>query len=251
MKLISCAHPGKIGDTLFALPAIRELCRIHQAKADFFVRPWCEPARSLIEYQPYINSMRTDAPEIQAGRLQPLTDMPPGYDGYFDISWTKMDLFPLPESLAEAAGLPRRIGRNLQLDIPEGGYPPGDYIVLSARSQGKLIFEDLFEEFCKKSELDVYVVGGTGDHLQNGYDACGISFLAMAQMIAHAKAYVGVFSSPLVVAQAFPIPKTCVFDGVTWHPTQIIMDGENSYLVNPTVNELLISSRRDLTVKRI
>jgi hypothetical protein len=217
----------------------------------------------LIEYQPYINSMRTDAPYTEAPpRLQGLTSIPERekYLRTFEVSWKQMDYFPLPESLAEAVGLPRDVGRDLSLEIPATVQNPGgiigrnldsSYIVLSARSQGKLIFKELFENFIRACKYPVIVVGGKEDKLDSGIDATGIGFLDMARLIANAKSFVGVFSSPLVVAQAFPIPKTCVFDGSTWHPTQIIMNGETEYLVNPTVDQIIESAGRKLRVKRI
>jgi len=259
MKLIACCHPGKIGDTLFTLPAVRELCKIHDAKAVLFGQSWIEPARDLIEYQSFIHELRTDAPEtIVPGRLQPITNVPEKekYSAVFDISWSRMDYFPLPESLAECAGLPRAIGRDLQLDVTNDNpwikfSLPFQYIVITTRSQGEMIFTDLFKEFIKKSPIPVIVMGAKSESLGCGVDMTGLGFLDMALIISYAKAYVGVFSSPLVVAQAFPIPKTCIFDGVTWHPTQIIKDGETEYLVNPTVEQLIESSGRELRVKRI
>lgn len=258
MNLIACAHPGKIGDTLFTLPAIRELCRLHNAKADLFVRPFCEPARDLIEYQSCINKMHTFASykEINC-RLQGLTDFPnkEKYKSVFDISWKKMEYFPLPESLAVAAGLPRSIGRNLFYEIPdtvpEQIFGLGEYIVLTTKSQGLTLFKDLFESFIQASPWPVIVMGGKEEKLDCGIDMTGLGFLDMARIIACSKAYLGVFSSPLVVAQGFKIPKTCVFNGRTWHPTQILKDGETEYLVDPTVEELIESVGRKLTVERI
>lgn len=254
LKLIACAHPGRIGDALHALPAIKRLCEIHDAKADFFVRPWCEPARDLIEYQPYINKMRTDAPVHEVPkRLQPLTEFRDRekYAACVEVSWTRQHMHPLSESLAEEAFLPREVGRDYTLDIPLGlpDHVPQalgrDYVALAIRRNkpGERVaneYIDLFHAFVSASPWPIIEVGqpGTG-------------FIGMAQVIARAKAFVGTFSAPLTVAQAFEIPKTCVFDGAQWWPHQILKDGETEYLAGPTVGQIIESLNRTLRVKRV
>lgn len=247
-NLIACCHPGRIGDTLFALPAIKRLCEIHKAKADLFVKPWCEPARDLIEYQPYINSIRTDGiVHEKHHRLQGITEVPKPekYLKVIEVSWTRQHMHPLAESLAEEAFLPREIGRVFTLEIPKKIQQQQEYIALAVRynRQGERIaneFIELFENFMEASPWPIIQVG-----------LAGTSFLEMAQTIAGAKAFVGTFSAPLVVAQAFEIPKTCIFDGQQWWPHQIMKDGETEYLAGPTVGQVIESLNRKLRVKRI
>lgn len=259
MKLIAVAHSGKMGDSLFVLPTIKRLCEIHGAKADFYVRSFCEPMRDLVEYQPYINRMRTDGKYTEAKpRFQGISEVREGekYESFYDISWPSFPLGPLPEIDAELAGLPRDVGRNLHYDIPEGLTQRAidvlmgrkEYVVIVSR-QGA--YRHLFDMVVEKAPWPVIVMGRKTESLTFGADLTGMGFLDMARVIAGAKSFIGNFSSPLVVAQGFEIPKTCVFNGTEWNPMHIIMDGETQYLVNPTVEQVIESANRKLRVKRV
>ena len=260
--LIACCQPGKIGDSLFILPACRRLYEITGCKVDIYLQPWCEPARDFIKYQSYINKMITTAPEKTVeGRYQPVTLIPhpERYKGIYDISWTTQPEYPLAESFAECAGLPRDVGRDIRWEVPPG-IPQKlsdalggrtEYVVVHIRGAEGGGFKKLFEQFIDTCPLPCVVVGGKNEKIGRGIDMAGESFLEMAIIIANAKSYVGMFSSPLVIAQGFEMPKTCIFDGTSWWPKQIIMNGETEYLVNPTLSQVVESASRKLRVKRV
>jgi len=260
-ELIACCQPGRIGDSLFILPAVRELCRIHNCKADMYLQPHCNPAKEFFEYQSYVNKVITTAKEKESQRYQNFTDVPNAeqYKKVFEISWRKQPEYPLAESFAECAGLPRDIGRDIRYEVPEG-IPDElktalkgktEYVVFHTRGADGGGFKSLFDCVIEVAPWPVVVVGKQDESLMRGINMTGCSFLDMARIIANCKSYVGMFSSPLVIAQGFEMPKTCVFDGETWWPKQIIKDGETEYLVKPTIQQIIESANRKLRVKRV
>lgn len=262
MRLIACAHPGKIGDTLYTLPAIRRLCEIHGAKADLYARWFCEPAKQFIENQPFINKFRMDGIYTECKpRYQGTTKIPEekNYIKYYDMSWETPPMSPHPENFCELVGVPAWVGKDIRYDVPDG--LPGravdalqgktTYAVVVGRGPGAGGFRSLLENVIEMAPWPVLVLGTKDEYIKGGIDLTGLGYLDMARVIARATAFVGMFSSPLVVAQGFEIPKTCVFNGTDWWPHQIVMDGETDYLVMPTAKRVLESATRKLRHKRV
>ena len=249
MNLIACSHAGRNGDALYSLPTIRELCRIHEAKADFYTIPDCAPIQSFMEYQDCINQVfiTTDYKNIS---------YPPGspfpwevefskidkqkYLKVFDLSYHSFPNCPLPEFTAKQAGLPAEIGRHLRYDSPFfSGHKSSPYLVMAPRADRDLGFLPLFNEIAEKSKLPVMVVGKKGEMIGHGTDLTHMNFLEMALVISCAKGFVGLLSAPLVIAHGFDIPKAVVYDGESWDSRHVIRDPFTKYLIKPTAKQVL------------
>src|SRR5215203_1438962 len=90
MTRIAACHPGKIGDALYTLPTLRYIYGVTGSKIDFYTSEYCEPMRSLLEYQPYINSFNI-APNYKVERMdmgcQPWYMPIEGYDQVFQLGF--------------------------------------------------------------------------------------------------------------------------------------------------------------------
>jgi len=251
MKLIACSHPGKMGDALYALPAVAELCRIHDAKCDFFTSDYCLPLKDLIEAQPYIRQMIVPAAyEVKAMDCgcQPweMPIDPRGYAGVFQMGFRGVPGGFIAEHIAESVGLPRAIGQRVEYKVPphDLGFGPQGYIVLAPR--GETSYAALLREFALRSPLPTVEIGApgqavipSGNHNARHFDMTCPSMLRMASIIAGAKAYIGLMSGPLVIANGFPVVKLVPHNGRSWDMSHVMYSPQHHYLVEPTVEELL------------
>ncbi len=246
MNKIACAHPGKIGDALYALPTVRALCRQHDAVCDFYTSEHCAPMKDLVEHQLYIHQMIVPAGyEIQSHDcgIQPwhMPVDPRGYVAVYQMGFQGCPSGFIAGYIAEKAGLPRAVGDDCQLVAPRSMYAgmfTDGYVTLCAR--GETSYAPLFREFVKRCALPCFEVGAPGQAVCGGVDRTGRSLLEMASLISGSRAYLGLMSGPLVVANGFPgVTKIVPHDGIHWDMSHVLRAPNNHYLVNPTVEELL------------
>lgn len=239
--MIACTHPGKMGDTLYSLPTVKELCKRHKTKADFITSSYCEPLGSLIEYQPYINKFivsedyvieRTDI------GVQPwLMPVHGEYEAVYHLGFRGVPDTRIDHYIAKSIGLDRI--PPIKYEYPYPKYlPVDDYYILAPR--GETSYKQTFLDFMKCSNLLVLQVGGD-DFIggENTLNFTNLSFLETASLIAYSKGFVGLMSSQLVLANGFNIPRIAPHDGRSWDMRHVVYEYYNYYPVNPTGEQIL------------
>jgi len=246
--MICCSHPGKIGDCLYTLPTVRELCRINNCKADFYTSECCRPIVNFLKQQECINDVIIPNNYIIEGYgcgTQPW-NMPIPADEYsmiYQLGFKKVPDKSLPEFIAESAGLDRSIGKNLYYDIIDDNEKYEEYYVIAPR--GRTSFHDCIVDISKELfNLDkrVYIIGGNGEFQEEykpfAIDKTGESYLKMIDTIAHCKAFIGILSSPLVVANGFSMKKYIPYN-TAWDMNHSVYKNETKYSINPSAKECL------------
>lgn len=244
---IAAAHPGKHGDALYALPTIRALAEKHGCKVDFYTSDYCEPLRSLFEYQDCIAHFcvpKTYVIERMDMGVQPAhVPIPQGfYDAVYQLGFPAIPDRPIPDYIAHLAGVSPK---PITYQVPESslnGALMQEFIVIAPRASED--YAPLFNAIVEQSPYRVYAVGGYGDAAvlrphPNLKVADGITYLTTAALIARAKAFVGLMSSQLVLANGFPIPRICPHDGIRWNMDHVVRSEYNYYPVHPSAEQVL------------
>ncbi len=237
---IAVTMPGKIGDAIYALPATMELCRRKGVTCDFFTSTYCLPLKRFFEYQPYID--RLIVPEkYQITRMdmgiQPW-HMPVDaweYDYVHHLGFKAVPDIPLPDYMAREAFLP--VGLPIRYEYPQVKLPDEPYIILAPR--GETSYKNLFLEVIEKSPIRVIQVGGPGEHIGDDKGITGLDILETVSWIAGAKAFIGIMSSQLALANGFSMPKVAVHDGKSWDMRHAVVKEGSLYPINPTAEEVL------------
>lgn len=238
--MLACSHPGKMGDTLYALPTMRKLSEITGEQVDFFTSDYCRPLRRLFEYQSFISNFSipsTYVIERMDMGIQPYK-MPVDlgyYSKVYHLGFRRHPDRPLSDFIANEAGL-GEIDR-IQYDYKHFYTSDVPYIVVAAR--GETSYKQLFIDFIESCPIDVVVIGGDGDNIDCGFSICGTDFLETVTWIANSRGFLGLQSSQLALANGFDIPKIAVHDGIHWDMNHVLRSDTNFYPINPTVEEIL------------
>lgn len=236
---IACTHPGKMGDCLYVLPAVKALCELQGTTADFYSSTYCAPLKELFEYQSYIDNFYI-APNYRVERMdmgcQPWY-VPVDrslYSKVYHMGFRRVPDQALPDFIGYEVGV--KVGP-VEYQVPENPYHGQSYFTLSTR--GHTSYEATFQEFVDKSPIEVLIVGGEGDYLGFGTPAMGLNFLETAAILSGSKGFVGLMSSQLVLANGFPIPKVIPHDGIHWDMRHVVRSENHFYMVNPSADEIL------------
>jgi ADP-heptose:LPS heptosyltransferase len=238
--MIACSHPGKIGDTLYALPTIKKLAEMNEEKIDFYTSDYCKPLKRLFEYQPYIDGFYIPA-KYKIKRMdmgvQPWR-MPIDLQYYhkvYHLGFRSVPDRPLHKFIAHQTGL-GEIGETWY-SYRKFNTSDKPYVVVAPR--GETTFKQLFVDFVNNFHLDVVIIGGKEDYIGCGWNLCGTDFLETVTWIANSKGFLGLQSSQLALANGFDIPKVAVHDGIHWDMRHVIRSDTNFYPINPTLEEIL------------
>lgn len=235
--MIAVTMPGKIGDALYALPLARLLYGINGEKIDFYTSEYCRPLKQLIEYQPYINECIIPA-EYIVERMDmgcqpwwmPVKD---GYSQVYHAGFKSVPDRAIHQFIAAQAGYIGPLG--ISYEYPESSYTGEDFICIAPR--GETSYKDLFNAVAD-AHGNAIIIGGKGDYTGHGYDMTGLSMLETLTFLAHAKGFVGLMSSQLVLANGFPYPKIAPHDNRSWDMRHIVNTASNFYPVNPSVEHI-------------
>jgi len=205
--------PGKMGDALYALPSIRELCRAHDCHADFYTSEYCRPLTVFMSAQPCIDDVIIPPDykiENDGCGVQPWT-IPVDESKYVAVYQMGFRSFPdkeLPAWIAESVGLKwdGSIQYNVPSQIPAGMMGIGKYYAM-APGRNPL---PVMREFIDISPIPIVVIGAEGEYIGKGVDMTGLDMLKMAKIIQCSRGFIGTASSPLVIANGFDIPKAIV-----------------------------------------
>lgn len=240
--MIACTHPGKIGDALYALPAIRALCERHGCEADFFTSEYCRPLLGLVAAQPFVRQALVAGdyvPERADCGVQPwLVPTPEGYEAVYHLGFQSNPDRPLHEFIASQAGV-NGYAPEVRYDFTPRQTLGNPYVVVSAR--GASSFAELFRGVIDASPVTVVEVGASGEAVGAGrsLDLTGLDMLDVLPWFAGASGFVGLSSAMLVLANGFPIPKVVPHDGRSWDERHWLRSPAHHYPVNPGASEVL------------
>jgi hypothetical protein len=241
----AAAHPGKMGDALYCLPVIRHLYEQTGESFDFYTSEYCEPMRSLFEYQSCINKFIVSH-EYKVERMdmgcQP-ADVPinGNYDHVYQLGFHRGPDRPLHQFIASEIGI--TIPLAVQYEYPEMAnnmkraidHVAEGYYCIAPR--GHTSFGTLFDALAQR--IPCVIIGGPGDYRGYGVDLTELTFLETVTLLARAKGFIGLMSSQLVLANGFPYPKIAPWDGKSWDMSHVIWQGSNHYPINPSVDQVL------------
>jgi hypothetical protein len=237
---IAVSHPGKIGDCLYALPTARRIADDHDCRVDFYTSEACKPILDLFLQQNCINSVIIpDDYEIKAYDMgvQPWEMPIEGYDKVYHLGFRGIPDKAIPEFIAESAGYDASVGKRIQYDNIEKDFE--EYYVVAPR--GVTTFTDFFADcimHLQSLDKKVYIIGGVNENpfkSDLGVDMTGNSYLEMTKLIANSKGFIGLMSSPLVIANGFDMPKIIPHDGKSWDMRHVVHSSNTHYMVNPNV----------------
>lgn len=244
MNKIAFAHPGRIGDALYCLPAIRWACSKMNCQADFYTSRYCAPMKRLVEYQPYIDKfvildeyvVEGNGPGHQPWHM-PVPDKE--YNcGVYQLGFKyNPDRF-LADWIARTVGAPEHLP--IYYEFPPSAASDFDFIVLSPR--GQTTYLPLFEALAGNDRMEVFQIGAKGEAVgaSEYHDLTGLDLLETLGVLGNAKAFVGLMSASLVLANGFPdLPKFIPHDGKSWDMQHVMYTNNHHYLVDPTPGEIM------------
>jgi len=239
---VAFTHPGRIGDALYTLPTIRTFYnRDRSVHIDFWTSRYCASLKTLFEVQDCIDNFYISESYVPVHHnmgIQPWRMPIDGdYDMIFHLGFKGPPDCALHEFIAKENGV--------QLDSDKIHYDfivdkkwKGKYIAIAPRGM-RTPFGQLFDDVVNKSHLPVKIIGGAGDYRGYGEDCTGLDFLETLSILHYAKAFVGLMSSQLVLANAFDMPKLIPWDGVSWPIDHVIYTPNHHYMIWPSVEDIL------------
>ena len=234
--------PGKIGDAVYTLSAIREIAKTY-GPVDFYTSAYCEPIRSLFEYQDCVNKViipdNYRVLRMDMGVQPAYMSIPEGYERTYQLGYRSIPETSLPEHFCLLAGVPFN---GVEYQTPEpfhtasGGWFP--YVCIAPR--GGSTWDDTFREVAERAQINVIIVGAKGDYTGYGRDYTGMDLLETAKLIKYSHGFIGLGSAMLVLANGNPdIPKIVPHHGYEYDMRHFVYGEQNYYLTNPTADAIL------------
>lgn len=244
---VSFTHPGKMGDAMYSLPAMRYICNKLNTTCDFYTSEYCRPMKRLFEYQDFIDGFYVpDNYKIERMDMgiQPWyipVDLSL-YQCVWQLGFRQVPDRPLPDFIAMVAGVQECAGMAVQYDCPDFETLDEPYITIAPR--GKTTFEPLYLDIIEKSPVKVVQVGGLGEAVgdishENTVDQAGLDLLETCTWIKKSKGFVGMMSANLVLANGFDVPRVSPHDGHSWDLRHVVRSELNFYPVNPSAREAI------------
>ncbi len=242
MPRIACAHPGKLGDALYALQIARVLCEINGCTTDFYSSSYCRPLKNLFEFQKYVENFYVpDSYQIDnmGCGIQPY-HVPIDhhlYERTFQLGFRNTPNTDLPSYIAQSIGTVW--DGKIVYDFPEQATSEKYYVTAP---RGRTDFLETFANFIRISPFTCKIIGGTQDYLpefSGAEDCTGVDFLETLPIIANSQGFLGLMSSQLVLANGCDVPKVILHDGKSWDMRHVIYSGQHHYLKNPAAKEVL------------
>lgn len=243
MTRIACTHPGKIGDALYALPAIRWLCEKHGCQADFYTSEYCRPMEPLMRQQSCIADFIVPpdySPDNCSCGVQPFQmPVPSGYEMVYHLGFRSTPERRLVDWISETVGGPKGLPVRYEFETRDAeAHRP--YVVLAPR--GETTYCDAFRRLCAISPIDVVQIGGAGEAIPGyGIDRTGEDFVTTCNLIRGASAFFGLMSSQLVLANGFRLPKVVPHSN-QWDMRHLEWNPGNIYLTDPTAEQMLANA---------
>lgn len=248
MAVWAAAHPGKIGDALYTLPLLNYLGKTHNVTFDFYTSSYCTPLKELFEYQSVINafivSEEYKVERMDMGCQPAYVPIPAGkYDRVYQCGFTRTPDAMLHQFIAKEHGI--TIPLAVEYEFPDASVAlpaplrsmSSEYVCVAPR--GNSSYNQLFDELCDHQSC--VIIGGRGDYRGHGHDFTGLNMLDTLVVLSQARAFVGLMSSQLVLANGFSYPKVVPHDGRSWDMRHVVNQASNIYLINPTASDVIRS----------
>lgn len=250
-NVVAISHPGKMGDALYTLPAIRFLMGDWKAEVDFYTSEYCKPMWRLMEYQKGIrNFIIPPAYKILRNDtgIQPW-EMPIDRTAYLRVVHMGFRSTPtseLPSHIARSVGVPPEEMPRVYYDYPEIQTLDEPYICVAPR--GNTTYKDLFRDVIVNSPVAVAVIGGPADgvtaaertiHDKPIIDLIGLDMLETVSWLSKCVGFMGLMSAMLVLANGFDMPKVIPHDNIHWDLRHVLKTPSHKYLVLPNMLQVI------------
>ena len=237
-KILAAAHPGRMGDVIYCLPLLRYLSKRDNVLFDFYTSEYCEPLRSLFEYQDCINQFSISKDYVLdnwgCGGQPFYVPVPNEYEYVYQLGFKRTPDTMLHQFIAAEQGVYEPLA--IEYQYPEYSMLlPKEYVCIAPR--GDTSYNYLFDAL--PHHIPCVVIGGQGDYRGQGFDYTGLSFLETLFILSKSKGFVGLMSSQLVLANGFPIKRISPHDGKSWDMRHIVNYYLNHYPINPSVEHVL------------
>lgn len=216
------------GDTLWSVPCARELCRRAGMRCDFWVSEYARNCLDLLQAQEFVRHVVLDHDQpVEKWGFSNAHGPGWGYAAVYDLGFRGHFDVPIPEYYSRLCGLPQLPNR---FDLPPGyegrPLPEEPFVALASKGKGTTDYWRLFHNFAEHCPYPVVEVGYPGESLRtwlpNVWDHTSEGFLEMAWVISKCRWFVGLMSSPLVVASGWDCVKVAPHSGIHWTMSHVI-----------------------------
>jgi hypothetical protein len=211
MNKIAVAMPGKMGDVLYCLTAVRWLCKKHNAVADFWTSEYCRPLKRLMEYQSCIDQFLINEDYVMDHMglgIQPWYLPVPNeneYEAVYQAGIREVPQMYIPDHICKSLDIP--MNQKVYYEYEDMATLDKEYIIVAPRG------EDFWTPLIKDldngpSKVNIVQIGAKGDYVGDiGIDKTGLDFLETTAWIAKSKVFMGCASSQLVIAEGFSMSR--------------------------------------------
>lgn len=211
--------PYKMGDSMWALPAAKEIAKIY-GPVDFVLGSYCKPLVRLYEYQKFINTVIIDerVDELVCGVVQGIAWSGglqyTGYERTYDIAFYSFPPVHIPQYFAGLAEV--NLPEKLEIDAPKVDKPFEHYVVVNytlAVNAGKGLhfnFRQILSEVIQALDIPVIQVGGEDDCVTIENNMCGLDMYDTAAILAQADYLISAPSAHAVLGSLLGVPQVMV-----------------------------------------
>lgn len=230
MSKFAVAHPGKLGDIILSFPVIKYLSEVrYKDKCDFYTSKYCEPLRTLFEYQDCINSFNVIEdyiPQNDNCGFQPWEMEVPRkeYAAVYQLGYPCHPGRELTEFMAERVGIdltgPNSFVHNDSFECPDPKEDGREWIAVAVGRQTYTF--NYLKSALRLSEYPIVFIGAAGEVINletqanEIWDMTGTDFLKTATILKGSKFFIGALSSQAALACSLnvPIEKTIILPDV-------------------------------------
>ena len=237
---IAVTHPGKIGDLLYCLPAVRHISKILDSKVDFWTQKECLPVKSLLESQSYINEVHINEAYVkqhegcgvQPWLLEPIGD----YDRIYHMGLRSYPQGRLVDYYPSLHGF-TFCDTSIKYDFTTTEVARGIVVCPGRNPLLKALFGGIISEL-SNNNIIVYQVGPKDEIINfNSKNVinCDIDMLNTLSVLDKADVFIGTLSANLVLANGFPCQKIVICEKERHNPTHDILSENHTYLDFPVL----------------
>lgn len=241
---IAVTHPGKIGDLLYCLPAVRHISKILDSKVDFWTQKECLPVKSLLESQSYINEVHINETYVkqhegcgvQPWLLEPIGD----YDRIYHMGLRSYPQGRLVDYYPSLHGF-TFCDTSIQYDFTKREIPSGIVVSPGRNPILKPLFSKLITELAQNHTI--YQVGPPSETINITHPNLKTISEDMLGTIAYINAchtFIGTLSANLVLANGFSCNKIIICEKERHNPAHDVHNESHIYLDFPVSPEEVI-----------
>lgn len=236
-RVIAVTNHKQHGDVLWSVPAARALAERHGCPADFWLTPGhAGSCGDLLAAQSFVRRVVYDPEQpLEKWDFSNAHAADHRYEAVYDMGFRSGFDYPIPEYYCRLFALPQL---PVTFDLPENyagrPLPEAPFVALASKGKAATDYWRLFSNFAGACPHPVVEIGAPGQVLGEGLgtlDRTSKGFLEMAWVISKCRWFVGLMSSPLVVAAGWPCVKVAPHSGVHWNMTHVLRSPLHFYPV--------------------